>query len=420
MTKKLYYKAGAAISAASLLATTFTSPLMASVIGTGVNDTTGADSDNDVVLNVDTNTFVDQSNKGHVLNEINLNANTGGNEANKNTGEGHIQTGDVATGVGVANSLNTNVADIDGCGGCDMDLYGSNNKTGADSDNDVKIDFDKVNRLEQNNTANIRNKINQQLNTGDNQANKNTGMGDISTGDVDSVSLVENQANQNMADVDSGDGVAFLTATNDTTGADSDNDAKVDVDLNNWMVQNNRASILNDASVKANTGWNQASKNTGLGDVATGDVDTGIGFQTAANENYLAFDGCCDVELGVGNVKTGADSDNDSKADLDSDNTVFQGNCTGEGPQAVGSLFDRVFGDHHHHRCGITNLVYGDLNTGDNQTNKNTADGILSGDVEAAVEVASEENQNVIGSDWDMMDVEFGGLLSDGWYWLFS
>lgn len=405
MTHKLY-KAGAFISTVALLANSFVGLAAAEVVGTGVNNTTGADSTNEVKIDLDQTTFVDQNNYGSVVNDINLNANTGGNSASKNTGEGHVTTGDIATGVGVSNLLNRNVADVEACGGCDFDILAANEKTGADSENKAKVEVDKTTTVQQDNTAYIRNYINQDLNTGDNKANKNTGMGSISTGDVESVSLVENAANKNWANIRGGQGGALLTATNDTTGFDSENKAKIDVDLINWMAQDNHAYITNDADITVNTGRNKANKNTGEGEIETGDIGTGIGFETAANANFLAFDACCDVELGVGNFKTGAESENKSKAELDSTNTVFQSNCESE-PWWELSILDWES----NHECGVTNLVHGDLNTGENKTNKNTADGVLSGDVEAAVEVSTDENHNLIGSD--LPDVEWSDF---GWW----
>jgi len=414
MTKKLY-RAGAIISTFSLLATQFVGLAGATATGTAGNDTTGADSNNKVSIDVEQGTYVGQYNSGMVVNEITLNANTGRNKANKNTGEGDVTTGDVSTGVGISNSLNRNVADIDNCGGCDLDLNVSNMKTGADSRNGAEINVAKTSRIDQTNTANIVNNVKQNLNTGDNMANKNTGIGDVSTGDVESYSVVANQANENVANTGTGSGTAVLTATNDTTGADSKNKVEVNVALTNWMVQNNRANVVNNALINANTGRNEANKNTGEGSVKTGDVGTGIGFDTSTNSNFLAFDGCCDVELGGENLKTGADSKNLSETNLVSQNTVFQNNCGGD--FHLGILMDRPW---QHGPCGVVNLVNGNLNTGDNSTNRNTSDGVDSGDVEVAVEVATQENQNTIGNPvWDVPGVEVGDLSGSSWWMLF-
>jgi len=420
--KKTLYKASSAIATLSLLASSFTGLAAADLTGTAGNDTTGADSHNEAEIKVEQSTFVDQSNQGQVVNKIDLNVNTGGNEANKNTGEGHVETGDILTGVGVSTSLNRNVADLESCGGCELDLWASNNKTGYDSKNEAEIEVVSTKVLEQQNKAEIKNFISQDLNTGDNEANKNTGMGTVSTGSVVSVSLVANSANKNIASVGGGNGSSdpTLTAVNDTTGADSKNEAEIEVTLSDWVVQSNWADIFNDADVYVNTGGNEANKNTGEGHVETGDIDTGIGFDTEANANFLAYDGCCDVELAVGNEKTGADSDNEAEAELETVNTIFQGNCTEEyglGDNLFG-LFGGRPGGQHHRNCGVLNLVYGDLNTGDNEANKNTADGIDSGDVEAAVEVNTQENENVLGSSlMDWPDIEWGELPEDGGFW---
>lgn len=421
MTKQtLLYKAGAVVSTVSLLATSFATIASAEVSGAAGNNTTGADSTNNATITVDQSNFVEQHNSGKVVNEIKLNANTGGNSASKNTGVGDVSTGDIATGVGVTNTLNRNVANVSPCGGCDLDIVASNVKTGADSKNDADVTVEKENVLQQSNNAFIHNNIDQNLNTGDNKANKNTGMGSVSTGDVEALSVVNNRANQNWASMmGGGHGGSLLSAGNDTTGADSDNDASIDVKAQNWMVQTNQAFVLNDADVEVNTGRNDANKNTGVGHVMTGDIATGIGFDTEVNANFLAFDGCCDIELGIGNEKTGADSENDATAEVTTTNTHFQSNC-GEnelGPSLLGLGFGGWgwFGSD----CATVNLVDGDLNTGDNATNKNTADAVDSGDVEAAVEVQTKENENVIGQSLiDMPDVELGDLGNGAWWML--
>ncbi len=420
--QKFIYKASTAISTISLLTWSFAGMAGATVTGTAGNDTTGADSNNEANIDVQQSTFVDQQNQGTVVNKIDLNANTGGNTANKNTGEGSISTGDVKTGTSLSTTLNKNAADIDPCGGCDLDLYASNEKTGADSNNETSIEVDKATVLEQDNNAHIKNEIFQDLNTGDNEANKNTGMGSITTGGVESVSVVNNKANKNMASVGhngGGAGDPTLTAGNDTTGADSNNQAHIDVSKADWVVQSNYADILNDAEILANTGWNEANENTGEGAIETGDIYTGVGFDTMANANFLAYDGCCDVELAAGNFKTGADSNNETSAELTTLDTIFQGNCAEED----GVAQPDILGGHHHHglECGVANLVFGALNTGENTTNENTADGIDSGDVEAGVEVTTQENENVLGNTgWDWPDVEWdaSNLPDSGSWWM--
>lgn len=414
-------KLGAAVSTVALLSSSFVGVVSASVTGTGLNNTTGADSENNVSVDLDQSTYVDQTNNGVVVNNIDLNSNTGDNTASKNTGEGSVKTGDVNTGVGISNSLNSNAADIDACGGCNFDLYVGNEKTGADSDNQANIKVKKDTVLEQHNSAFIVNDVKHDLNTGGNKANKNTGMGDISTGDADSVTLVDTSANDNVAHVGSGNGGTVLTAGNDTTGADSENNAEVNLDLSNWMNQSNNGNVLNSVNVKANTGDNDANKNTGMGDVATGDIDTGVGVSSNLNSNFLAFDGCCDVELGMLNTKTGADSNNQAEAKLKTEKVVFQSNCErGDHRPTFLGLFG--FGhDQHDLRCGVVNTVKGDLDTGNNSTNKNTADGIDSGDVGATVQVSTDENQNVIGSaaPFDLPDVAWGDVPSSAWWMLF-
>ncbi len=393
MQLNLKNKTAAAISSLALLANTVT-PVWASVEGSSVNSNTGADSSNVSEVVVKQQTTLVQNNNADIKNNINMKMNTGKNTADKNTGLGVVDTGDVVFNATVFNQANVNVADLEACGGCDFEIHTENDKTGHDSWNKSRVEVLKDNAIYQDNNADVDNRVNADINTGKNSADKNTTGGFIKTGDAgDALSgvYVGNLLNNNLARMSgSNGGGAFLKSSNETTGQDSDNESTIKVRFANLVTQNNNADVNNRVNFDANTGRNSADKNTGIGEIITGDVVTSIGLETIANENYLDFDGCCDIEFVTGNEKTGADSWNSSKAVLDNTLEAYQSNC-GDGGLSRLSFW-------HRSNCRVDNTVNGDLNTGDNSTSYNTNDDVVTGDVDADVQVVSETNQNILGS----------------------
>jgi len=146
----------------------------------------GSDSDNTVDVSTSNNTAVVQNNEAHVNNNIKVESNTGENTADDNTGgDVEIETGDADTEVNVSNSLNSNQASVDCCNEGDTEVKISGN--GSDSDNDVKLNQTngKDSGVFQTNKANVNNKVDVDSDTGDNDADDNTGGNvTIKTGDA--------------------------------------------------------------------------------------------------------------------------------------------------------------------------------------------------------------------------------------------
>jgi len=388
-------------------------PVFAAVEGQATNDTTGANSDNVSTISVQQSSTLVQNNNANIDNKVQLQLNTGNNTANKNTGDGSVKTGSVAFGTALSNKVNSNVASLDACGGCDMDIQTSNTKTGADSWNETEVELVKTNDVFQTNKADVDNTVKADVNTGGNKANKNTTSGSVLTGDVEGTVLVDNVLNRNLASMRGGNGGSTLDASNDTTGADSDNESSIDVIFANLVSQSNWADVDNDVDLDINTGNNTANKNTGIGEVVTGNADLGVALDTLANENFLDFSGCCDVMFDTLNTKTGADSWNESEVEVVNATQAYQSNC-GYDNQILGFDFEGRRGND----CEIENFVGGQLNTGENHTNKNTNDDVVTGEVDAIVTVESDTNHNALGDltmpEWD---VEFPGDMS-GWGWM--
>lgn len=73
-----------------------------------VNDTTGADSDNDNDLDVDQDIDVDVDNDADVNNDLDVDAETGHNEQNKNTEGGSVESGSVSIEFNSVTEVNSN------------------------------------------------------------------------------------------------------------------------------------------------------------------------------------------------------------------------------------------------------------------------------------------------------------------------
>ena len=123
-----------AVAGASLLVNTAL-PVFATTITITGN---GADSENEVEeLSLTQTTTVIQDNYADIDNNIHVDATTGGNTAEKNTGgDVSIETGDAEVGVEVTNVANSNSADVACCGLGDVDVKISGN--GYDSENEVE------------------------------------------------------------------------------------------------------------------------------------------------------------------------------------------------------------------------------------------------------------------------------------------
>ena len=231
----------------------------------------GHDSDNAVAYTTSNTNFVTQINTATVTNNIDVEAETGDNDANDNTGGSvWIDTGDAWATTNVTNNIGSNNASIGGSttGGA-LALVISGN--GSDSESDVTIGSTASNVLNQTNTSTLLNNVEVESETGDNDANDNTG-GDveIDTGNATVGATVDNAVGFNIADV--GDCcITDGTVTVSGNGEDSDNDFALNLTNTTFDTQGNTNSTTNGVDAEAETGDNDTNDNTS-GDVFT---DTG-------------------------------------------------------------------------------------------------------------------------------------------------
>lgn len=218
---------------------TLTAPL-ASVGNTG----NGADSTNSALIDNTVSNTTFQTNDAFIQNNLNFEANTGGNETSKNTGGNSlIETGEATIESQTLNIANSNINGGDwwlvlvneagswignilgspagsntaGSEGTQFtvnpngDITVTNQGNGADSQNTAEVNQTTNTSTVQNNIASIINNLNLFANTGNNSASKNTG-GDstIKTGDANVVANLVNFVNNNIV----GDGRLTITIVN--------------------------------------------------------------------------------------------------------------------------------------------------------------------------------------------------------------
>ena len=254
----------------------------------------GSDSDNDVELDMDSSNGIFQDNYGKISNDLNVDAKTGDNETDDNTGgDVEIETGDSEVSLGILNMLNSNMARIGGgdSEGSALSLWVLGN--GSDSDNEIDADIENENVITQDNSAHVSNDMDVDADTGYNGADDNTGgVVAIETGDAMVEALVANAGNFNWADMSCDCLFDDLTAKVAGNGADSDNE--IDLELSdgkdNGVFQDNDAHLSNDLDgLDATTGDNDADDNTAYDNddpsIETGDAGVGAEVMNQFNSN---------------------------------------------------------------------------------------------------------------------------------------
>src|SRR3990167_758457 len=293
-TKKLF-----AAASASAMFLSIVGPVAAEtsieVTGNGYN------SDNTAVVTQTNTTNVIQSNSATVVNYIDADADTGDNDANYNTGgDVVVSTGNAKTYVDVATTANSNLALVGGNGAQAGGVSALITGNGYNADSDLTLTHVKTINIAQDNWAWVDNHVDAEAETGDNDANYNTG-GDaaILTGNALTDIDIDNHVNFNAADVDCGC-LFDLDAKIGANGADTDNDilaAFIDsLYIDQGFLYGNIASLSNHVDTDSDTGENDVEKNTGLpeGDpfVLTGDSASYVDVENSGNVNlYGDFGG---------------------------------------------------------------------------------------------------------------------------------
>src|SRR3989338_1349854 len=250
------------------------------------NSTTGPFSNNTCsITNSDTIT-VNNVNDARIRNDVDAKSNTGKNSTSYNTLGGSIVTGDATSNVTVSNVANINTTNITAALAAASQNSGSNSITGPNSDNNAFLTNSFFADVYNSNQADVKNDVEVRSNTGKNDADYNTGPASINTGDAWLGLLVNNHINDSLTAIRGGaGGSGSNTAENSTTGPFSNNTVSI---LNDHSANVNNVNDLrgkNDVDAKANSGKNDANKNTLGGDITTGGAAAGVGVDTQGNIN---------------------------------------------------------------------------------------------------------------------------------------
>ncbi len=297
----LYKKIAVGVATSALLAQAgLMAPLSAFAAITVTVSGNGSGSTNDVLYTNTSTNAVTQTNTANVTNNVTAEAETGDNDANDNTGgDVSVETGNATTTVSVATAANSNSADTSSCD-CPDEIVANISGNGSDSTNGVNYANSQTNVLSQFNTANVNNTIDAEAETGDNDANRNTG-GEVSvnTGNSSADVVVYNDLNINDVNTGTGGTGGLLTLGITGNGSGSSNHVGIANTALNAATQTNASTLLNNLTIDADSGDNDANDNTG-GDVTveTGNAVAGALVDNAVNFNEADLDGCC-VEDGT-------------------------------------------------------------------------------------------------------------------------
>lgn len=297
-----------------------------------VNSGNGAGSNNNANTNSNSVIDVTNTNSLNLVNNEDLGVNTGKNEADKNMGDGVIESGDANISFTTINFGNNTGVDLQtanfdivdtrsedliitwptsGWGGTGSGSVNTGN--GADSNNNANTNSSSNTSIDNTNNLNLDNNVTLYANTGDNSADANMGAGIIDTGDANIANNIINFLNNNIvagaqwllstvniygdmsgnivlpreADL-SGCGCASdISAINSGNGSNSTNTTS-STSNDTLLVNNlNNAVINNNLGIDANTGNNSADKNMGSTSINTGNLDVNSNLVTVANTNTV-------------------------------------------------------------------------------------------------------------------------------------
>ncbi len=267
----------------------------------------GSHSDNDVRLNNSGSTQVFQTNDAIINNNVDNRENTGNNDANRNTGGTvTVLTGNATSNTSIDNRANANVVMVGGNGnGTGGSLNAVISGNGSFSDNSISLRNDPAVTVVQDNNARITNRVTNDLRTGNNDANDNTG-GDVTvyTGNANATTDIRNMANFNAAALDCGCLLGDVTAKISGNGSESDNDIDATLGGTFDVYQGGREGLGNIANLRNDvnnnnlkTGDNDANRNDAGArsgdpvDVFSGDASADTTISNHANENIFSQGG---------------------------------------------------------------------------------------------------------------------------------
>ena len=190
MKRIKFFTAAVILTAVFLLKTADVSAFSVEITGNGEGST------NTTNLSVENQEYITSTNEANVANLVDANSNTGNNQANSNSADVIIETGDASIDIGINNNLNGNSTTT---GFCSNNVKVQVNGNGSDSNNNVNLSLSNLLISTQKNIFNVGNNVFADPNTGGNIANNNNGRVRIKTGDASVVVTIKNSGNQNIS-----------------------------------------------------------------------------------------------------------------------------------------------------------------------------------------------------------------------------
>jgi hypothetical protein len=283
------------------------------------NSSTGPDSNNIAGADVNHTTDINNSNGADIYNNIKVDATSGENESQYNTGHGYIDTGDIRSASNIVNFANANitvgnwlVTVVNVFGNWEGNLIfdttdaqilnqtgesgqssnngqlSNNQNTGAGSNNNASTNTTASNTASTTNSSDLANNASATSLSGENNANYNTGSGIVTTGAAGVNSNINNQINNNATTI-GGNGTGTSTAINSGTGAGSNNDVTINNQTTNNIANNNNVNATNNYNASNTTGQNSSNYNTGNGVIDTGWAETYLGLYNQYNSNQVTL-----------------------------------------------------------------------------------------------------------------------------------
>lgn len=245
----------------------------------------GESSSNEVTLERTQEETITQTNEGSVDNSVTEDQNTGGNEADGNSGEVEIGTGDISTQTTITTDLNHSEAEAPCCetGGIDATISGN----GAYSTNTVDITSAQTFTTNITNVANIKNSIDGSANTGRNTANRNGGDVLIVTGDINVHDRIINRSINTAWVRSSCCETSDLSIKIFGNGTGSVNTITYDEAFSENVNIENLANIINSKTRDDNTGDNHADDNLGDVTIRTGDITDNTEIDNDVNQSVI-------------------------------------------------------------------------------------------------------------------------------------
>jgi hypothetical protein len=272
-------------------------------------ESNAASSESDQTITVIDESSITQDNQASVVNTLEESTVTGENSASLNVGDSTIVTGDANTSGTIITAVNTNVSGVsvaefnvvdDQVGDIILDFGESAPATASasSSSNESEVTVVEDSETFQNNEAVLENNLVLISDTGHNETSLNTnGDSTIETGDANVSALVLSFVNNNLAgNVVLGVVNIFGNLVGDiilpeeelaqSTNCSSPQAQEVTVLDTQTTFQTNDADIENNLILAANTGENEASRNTGgQTSVQTGEAEVQTQVVNVANAN---------------------------------------------------------------------------------------------------------------------------------------